>query len=110
VEAADLNEVPTGDGNTSAGFVCRPIRGSTTTFSAHSYGLAVDVNPFQNPYKKGPSVLPELAGAYLDRSAARPGMITKGDVVTRAFAEVGWTWGGSWSSPKDLMHFSADGR
>ena len=110
VEPADLNEVPTGDGNTSAAFVCRPVRGSASTFSAHAYGLAVDINPFQNPYSKGARVLPELAGAYLDRATRRPGMIAKGDVVTRAFAEAGWTWGGSWSSPKDLMHFSANGR
>jgi len=109
VEPADLDEVPTGDGNTTAAFVCRPMRGSTSTFSAHSSGLAVDINPFQNPYKKGPSVLPELASAYLDRSPRRPGMIAKGDVVTQAFADVGWTWGGSWSSTKDLMHFSANG-
>jgi hypothetical protein len=109
VEPADLDEVPTGDGNTTAAFVCRPVRGSTSTFSAHSYGLAVDVNPFQNPYRKGASVLPELASAYLDRGVARPGMIAKGDVVTRAFSEAGWTWGGSWTSPRDLMHFSANG-
>ena len=110
VEPADLAAEATGDGNTTAAFVCRPVRGSTSTFSAHSYGLAVDVNPFQNPYHKGDSVLPELASAYLDRSWARPGMIRKGDVVTRAFSDVGWTWGGTWKSTKDTMHFSANGR
>jgi len=110
VEPADVDAEPTGDGNTTAAFICRPIRGSTSTFSAHSFGLAVDINPFQNPYSKGPSVLPELASAYLDRKKSRPGMIARGDVVTRAFAEVGWSWGGSWNSPKDLMHFSANGR
>ncbi|MEO5679424.1 MAG: M15 family metallopeptidase [Acidimicrobiales bacterium] len=110
VEPADLTEVATGDGNTTAAFVCRPIRGSTTTTSAHSSGLAIDVNPFQNPYKKGSSVLPELAGAYLERTWSRPGMITRGDVVTRAFAAEGWSWGGTWTSSTDLMHFSANGR
>ena len=110
VEPADLAAEPTGDGNTTAAFVCRPIRGSTSTPSAHSSGLAVDINPFQNPYKKGSSVLPELAGAYLDRAWDRPGMIRKGDVVTRAFSEVGWSWGGNWASSKDLMHFSSNGR
>lgn len=110
VEPADLDAEPTGDGNTTAAFVCRPVRGSTSTPSAHSSGLAVDINPFQNPYKKGDSVLPELAGAYLDRGDLRPGMVRKGDVVTRAFAEVGWSWGGTWSSSKDYMHFSANGR
>lgn len=110
VEPADLAAEPTGDGNTTAAFVCRPIRGSTTTFSAHSYGLAVDVNPFQNPYEKGDSVLPELASAYLDRSWSRPGMIKKGDVVTKAFASIGWTWAGTWTTTKDTMHFSENGR
>ena len=110
VEPADLAAEPTGDGNSTAAFVCRPIRGSTTTFSAHSYGLAVDVNPFQNPYQKGKSVLPELASAYLDRSWSRPGMIKKGDVVTKAFASIGWTWGGTWTTTKDTMHFSENGR
>lgn len=110
VEPADLAAEATGDGNTTAAFVCRPVRGATSSFSAHSYGLAVDINPFQNPYEKGASVLPELASAYLDRAWSRPGMITRGDVVTRAFAEIGWTWGGSWRSTKDTMHFSANGR
>ena len=110
VEPADLAAEPTGDDNGTAAFVCRPVRGSTSGFSAHSYGLAVDINPFQNPYKKGASVLPELAGAYLDRTQDRPGMIKRGDVVTRAFAGIGWTWGGSWTSTKDTMHFSSNGR
>jgi hypothetical protein len=29
--------------------------------------------------------------------------------VTTAFAAIGWTWGGTWRSPTDLMHFSATG-
>jgi hypothetical protein len=37
-------------------------------------------------------------------------MILPGGVVTRAFAAVGWTWGGDFSSVSDLMHFSANGR
>jgi hypothetical protein len=105
----DLEAPATGDGNVTAGFVCRTSRGSTG-WSSHARGLAVDVNPFQNPYAHRDRVLPELAGAYLDRSQVRPGMILAGDVVTGAFASVGWTWGGAWSSPVDPMHFSADGR
>jgi len=108
VTTADLTVPATGDGNVTAGFVCRAVRGSTR-WSSHARGLAIDVNPFQNPYSKGDRVLPELASAYLDRSDVRPGMILPGDGVTRAFASVGWTWGGSWTSPVDRMHFSADG-
>jgi hypothetical protein len=36
-------------------------------------------------------------------------MIHPGDVVTTAFAAIGWTWGGTWRTPRDLMHFSATG-
>jgi hypothetical protein len=108
VTGADLTAHPTGDGNNTAAFVCRAAR-KQTRWSAHAYGLAVDVNPFQNPYRRGDLVLPELASAYLDRDRYRPGMIHPGDPVTRAFAAIGWTWGGTWRSPKDLMHFSATG-
>jgi hypothetical protein len=72
----------------------------------------VDVNPFMNPYTRAGSdlVLPELASAYLDRSWRRPGMVLPRGVVVRAFARVGWTWGGTFSTVHDPMHFSADGR
>ena len=80
-----------------------------TRWSAHAYGLAIDLDPFQNPYRRGDLVLPELASAYLDRDRYRPGMIHPGDPVTRAFAAIGWTWGGTWRTPKDLMHVSATG-
>ena len=36
----------------------------------------------------------------------RPGMILPADAVITAFGAQGWLWGGDWSSPKDLMHFS----
>ncbi len=105
---AELTAPPTGDGNSTSAFVCRPARGQTS-WSAHAYGLAVDVNPFCNPYTQGDLVLPELASAYVDRSNRRPGMVQAGDATVRAFAAIGWSWGGSWSSPKDRMHFTGNG-
>lgn len=105
---ADETAKPTGDGNNTTAFVCRPTVGETT-WSVHAYGLAIDVNPFCNPYQDGDLVVPELASAYLNRSDVRPGMVLPGDATVRAFASIGWTWGGSWTSPKDLMHFSANG-
>ncbi|MEV4620632.1 M15 family metallopeptidase [Asanoa sp. NPDC049573] len=106
--AAELNAPPTGDGNTTEAFACRPVRGQTS-WSQHAYGLAVDVNPFQNPYKKGKVVLPELATAYLDRGKAWPGIVKPKGPVVRAFASIGWQWGGDYQSLKDYMHFSANG-
>ncbi|MDD9349573.1 M15 family metallopeptidase [Mumia sp.] len=107
--AAELSAPPTGDGNNTGAFNCRPTRG-TTTFSEHAYGLAVDINPFQNPYVKGDVVLPELATAYVDRNRVRPGMILAGGPVVRAFETIGWGWGGAWRTLKDYQHFSRDDR
>lgn len=105
----DLDAEPTGDTNNTTGYVCRPITGGSA-FSEHAYGLAVDVNPFHNPYVRGERVLPELAIVYTDRSVDRPGMIRPGDVAAEAFAAIGWKWGGDWTSLKDYQHFSANGR
>lgn len=106
---ADLDAPPTGDGNVTSAFACRPVTGGTR-WSEHAYGLAIDVNPFHNPYVRGDRVLPELARDYQDRSRGLPGMISDGDAVTAAFAAIGWEWGGHWSSLKDYQHFSLRGR
>jgi hypothetical protein len=106
---AEQQAAPTGDGNDTAAFNCRAAVGQTV-FSQHAYGLAVDVDPFQNPYLEGDLVLPELASAYRDRADVRPGMILPGGPVVRAFARIGWGWGGSWQHSRDLQHFSANGR
>lgn len=108
VAAPELDLAPTGDGDNTSAFVCRPARGQTR-WSAHAYGLAIDVNPFHNPYLRGDLVLPELASAYLDRDMVRPGMVLDGGPVVTAFEAIGWTWGGRWDSPLDIMHFSATG-
>ena len=105
---ADLTAPPTGDGNDTAAFVCRAARGQTR-FSAHAYGLAIDVDPFQNPFVRDDLVLPELASAYRDRSWVRPGMMTRGSAAVRAFTREGWTWGGDFRRPKDYQHFSLTG-
>ena len=115
--AEEIDAEPTGDGNNTGAFTCRPVHG-TTNWAQHAYGRAVDVNPFQNPYIKPPAaegvpgdmLIPELAAVYLDRSRAAPGMIRPDDAVVRAFASVGWQWGGNWTKAKDYMHFSANGR
>ncbi|MCU7728031.1 M15 family metallopeptidase [Actinoplanes sp. KI2] len=105
---AALDAPPTGDDNLTDAYACRPVR-DAKAWSQHAYGLAVDVNPFQNPYHKGKIVLPELATSYLDRGAVRPGMIGPDGPVVEAFAAIGWKWGGAYRSLKDYMHFSATG-
>ena len=93
--------------DTSA-FNCRPVAGSSV-WSQHAYGLAVDINPFENPEIKGGHVDPPAAAAWANRSRSSPAMIRKGDAAWRAFRAIGWAWGGDWRSLKDYMHFSANG-
>ena len=94
--------------NNSSAFNCRPVTGGGG-FSEHSYGTAIDLNPVQNPYLSGSLVLPEQGRPYVDRQPA-PGVIEPGDAVVTAFADHGWTWGGTWSGPIDYQHFSVSGR
>jgi hypothetical protein len=105
----DLHALSTGDGNVSSAFVCRRTV-SGRRWSEHAYGTAIDLNPFHNPYARGRFVVPGLAASYLDRARHRPGMIHPDDEVVRAFADIGWRWGGDWGASKDWMHFSANGR
>jgi len=97
----------------TAAFNCRPVvtaLGPENTFSQHSYGLAIDLNPLQNPYVTSDGfVRNRAAEPYLDRSRNLEGMIHEGDVVFRSFAAIGWSWGGDWNGDKDYMHFSRSG-
>ena len=91
--------------NNSSAFCYREIAGGNGKISKHGHGIAIDINPVQNPYVKNNIVLPESGKSYLDRSNVRKGMIVKGDVCWQAFKKKGWTWGGEWNSLKDYQHF-----
>ena len=103
------------DGDVSGSFECRRAAASpctrattTTSWSNHAYGLAVDLNPVENPYVGCGQSRDPSAQRYRDRSRHRRGMVTR--QVMAAFASVGWGWGGSWSgNTKDYMHFSING-
>jgi hypothetical protein len=103
------------DGDVTGSFHCRqavpsPCTGgnATGTWSNHAYGLAVDLNPVENPYVGCGMSRDPAARRYLDRSRVRKGMVTP--AVVRAFRSIGWGWGGAWSGgTKDYMHFSYNG-
>lgn len=96
--------------NTSA-FNCRPITGNTSGLpSIHAYGLAIDIDPVENPYisfdKDGSGkaqVLPAAGTQYVNR-----GLVTKAnaDKLVELFKQHGFSiWGGQWRSPIDYQHF-----
>jgi hypothetical protein len=95
------------DADDTSAFNCRPTTGGTS-WSQHSYGRAIDLNPIQNPYLTGGTVQPASGSAYLTRRPLKKGMIDP--VVRAAFSDAGWYWGGTWRSPTDYMHFSTTNR
>lgn len=110
-----VNGKPPKPSDPTGSFECRdavpsPCSGgkSTGNWSNHAYGLAVDLNPVENPYVGCGMSRDPLAQSYRDRSRHRRGMVTAR--VIAAFRSVGWGWGGAWSgSTKDYMHFSYNG-
>jgi len=95
--------------NTSA-FNCRLRAGSSTEWSQHAYGRAIDVNTVENPFVTPTHVSPPAGVAYVDRTQQLPGMIHLHDEVWWAFRAIGWEWGGRWQGTIDYQHFSANGR
>jgi len=88
------------EANNTSAFNYREITGGGQ-LSNHASGRAIDINPFQNPYIKNGVVLPH--GAKYDPSFA--GTFTSDHPIVRAFLQLGWDWGGNWTSPKDYQHF-----
>ena len=103
------------DGDVTGSFDCRqavpsPCTGGrgTGTWSMHAFGLAVDVNPLENPYVGCGQSRDPTARRFFDRSRHRRGMVTRRAIA--AFGAIGWGWGGSWAgNTKDYMHFSSPG-
>lgn len=99
------------DNNTSA-FDTREIAGGGP-ISLHAYGLAIDVNPIQNPFAKrlGASLTfsPPAGVDYANRLNDRPGKLFRpgmAEAVIDVFANDGFLiWGGYWDDPIDYQHF-----
>jgi len=110
IDAYGGNDERSLNADNTAAFNCRyAIAPGPKRWSVHAYGLAVDVNPVENPYLVGGRVHPRAGRAYLERSRYRRGMAVRGGVLVRAFVSVGWQWGGRWTGSPDYQHFSATG-
>ncbi len=107
-EKADTDSI--NDNNTSA-FHYRTVIGGSA-LSNHALGMAIDVNPLQNPY-----VLQTMSASdspyldfeiYADRSRDKAHMIDHDDLCYRLFTEHGFDWGGDWNGTKDYQHFEKE--
>ena len=90
--------------NNTSCFNYRTVVGSRR-ISKHAMGLAVDVNPLQNPCIKHGRVHPETAKEYIDRTQDFPHKIDRDDYCKKIFTSYGFSWGGGWAGSKDYQHF-----
>ena len=90
--------------NNTSCFNYRNIAG-TRMLSKHAQGLAVDVNPLENPSVRGERIRPQTAADYVDRSRDFPHKIDENDLCKRVFESHGFQWGGRWISGQDYHHF-----
>ena len=84
-----------GDGfykiNSVSGYNCKKVTNKPGYWSAHAFGLAIDINPSTNPY--GQTLITNMPSAFVS-----------------IFTSAGWGWGGAWKSVKDAMHFSSNNK
>lgn len=108
VDEYDADDETSMRANNSSAFNYRHTPGGTR-LSAHSRGMAVDINPLYNPYvKRYPDrvyVAPATATEYVNRHGAFPYKIDRDDLCCRLFLERGFEWGGDYKTIKDYQHF-----
>ena len=81
---------------------------SQKAWSKHAYGMAIDINPQQNPYrfreKNGRVTIspPQSAAALTNRENIRDGKIET--VLPLVFRHGFLRWGGEWKNPVDYQH------
>ena len=92
--------------NNSSSFNYRKIKNSNK-LSEHSLGLAIDINPKENPHiDRFGKVSPSNA----EYNTSDMGTIYDGSECYNVFSKYGWKWGGHWRYSKDYQHFSKSGR
>lgn len=110
----NYNDFDSMTANNTSCYNSRLIPG-TDKLSIHSYGLAIDVNPEQNPmisfcaennHHYEAQIYPANGKNYCNRMLLKPGMI---EPVVDIFFRNGFNvWGGLWNSLLDYHHFEVD--
>ena len=108
----DANDWQSIENDNTSAFNCRRATGKKT-WSKHSYGKAIDINPIANPYISKTGYISHKASykykkrEHIDiNNLADRAMLLKNDPATKLFKSYGWKWGGDWTRVKDYQHFS----
>jgi len=109
IDDYDANDEASMEANNTSCFCYRAVNNGSGRLSAHSLGLAVDLNPLYNPCVRNRNgrqqVEPTNGIDYVDRIKSFPYKIDQNDLAYRLFTQHGFTWGGAWRSLKDYQHF-----
>lgn len=103
IDDFDADDNASMEANNTSCFNYRVVPG-TRALSKHALGLAIDVNPLQNPYISGSQVYPASAAEYVDRTKDFPHKIDEKDYCKKVFTSFGFQWGGYWND-RDYQHF-----
>ena len=104
VDDFDADDEASMEANNTSCFNYRNVPG-TTNLSKHALGMAVDINPLQNPWIPGKKVYPVNAVEYVDRTRDFPHKIDHDDACYRIMKARGFFWGGDWKRGTDYQHF-----
>lgn len=92
--------------NNTSGFNCRKVVGNPYRQSPHSYGIALDVNTVQNPYRDARGKWwPANGKTYINRTNKRSGMLYSSSYLTASLRKDHFFWGGYWNPGRDYQHF-----
>jgi len=90
----------------TVGFYCRKADDDPSEWSSHAYGMAIDINPLENPFLNAKGLWwPQSAAKYGPRDGAT-GKVTTGSTAFAIFTRHGWIWGGLYTGERDYMHFN----
>lgn len=95
--------------NNSSAFCYREVP-RTNRLSNHALGLAIDINPRQNPYimfvddKPDYTMFDEEEIHYVENREGEHA-INHNDLCYKVFTKYGFEWGGDWKKPIDYQHF-----
>ncbi|MGO9259264.1 MAG: M15 family metallopeptidase [Bryobacteraceae bacterium] len=89
----------------TVGFYCEKADDAPGEWSSHAYGIAIDINPLENPFRMLQKPWwPKGSAVFAPRDGGR-GKVSAESNAFRIFARYGWGWGGLYKGETDYMHF-----
>jgi D-alanyl-D-alanine carboxypeptidase len=89
----------------TVGFYCEKADDAPDEWSGHAYGVAIDLNPLENPFRDAKKGWWPKASIPLAPRDNVKGKVFPNSPAFNVFASHGWAWGGFYVGEPDYMHF-----